>query len=917
MQFDGTWRNAVARAQSDTECPLRIGRRSVDYSDGGYGVTIIGSNVAVKDSEHTWRNRYVEVCGHGSGAVIIPFVGESILFERHYRIATDEYSWELPRGFGNPDETDAQTARRELRENTGLSADDVMVISRIHADAGIMNDDIAVVATRSGSVDYMTPDHSWEAMGFALVPVNELDDFIAAANVNDGITLAALRLLITMSSGKIRAISHESRHEDGPYSGTVYEKPTFDDLDRLNHQSDDLDDDDIKAPNYNAAEKADNDISLYRVNDYDFDDDLDDIRNKFDTASQNLDSLSDALGDNDSDDYTFDIDDGDDDTDFIIHANLDTDSVADKYKTLIDTDGDGRPDSLANFGYGDTDTDDNLTDDDFAFDGDDENGNDDVSVDDYSFDIDDKHDSNLNDEDDTDDDDLDGFDDAYDEDETYNALFGSSDSYKEFSDKRHAIVEYGDDDDKPQNHQQQIYQGENEQVDSAQQQQLDNNADKRTDDDTNDALGTNSETVVTDSDDFDDDDYLESDDDDAPADIKSDMPMLDTDESDKLKSLIAEFSAKHANDINQQHEADNEKGNVTSEVADTDDSKADDNVTPIDMSSDENNDTVNEHDDAAPALDDNDNDEAEDKNDVASNDEIDKTSDDDVNDDDDDEWNDDDVDDDNDWGKIDDDDDENEDDEANDTPQQPLPPMWATEVITTSNAKPQQIGDVMRYLTNGDRSKVGRLIVNFGRREFFIKPIDPDERVTRLDSHNVGRICDGGLVDFDNDEYEQQLKELISTMEDEKKVATADDETENDNNDNETAIADGTADDDKAVQHHDENNNETNEQEDNETIDSANDEQTDETDSDDTSDENNDESTDNKQSQQVDSNDDDTDDDIDDLGIDTDDVIDSMLEEIDDKSLDDLGDMSNLLDDDSSDEDSSDDNDDMSIDDMF
>ena len=105
-----------------------------------------------------------------------------------------------------------------------------------------------------------------------------------------------------------------------------------------------------------------------------------------------------------------------------------------------------------------------------------------------------------------------------------------------------------------------------------------------------------------------------------------------------------------------------------------------------------------------------------------------------------------------------------QDDQPDDEPAQPLPPMWATEVVTSSTAKPEQIGDVVRYLASGDRSKVGRLIVNFGRREFFIKPIDPDERVMRLDSGNVARICDGGLVDFDSDEYEQRLKELIKAM---------------------------------------------------------------------------------------------------------------------------------------------------------
>lgn len=725
MQSSETWREAVARSRYDTECPLSVGGRTIDYSDGGYGVTIVGSNVTAIGTGQSWRNRYLEVRGHGSGAVIIPFVGESILFERHYRVATDEFSWELPRGFGEPDETDAETARRELREETGLLADDVTVISRIHADAGIMNDDIAVVATRSGSIDYLTPEHSWESMGFALVPVAELDDFIAEAGVNDAITLAALRLLVTMSAAKIRPISMERRHEDGPYGDTVYEKPTFDELDRFGIEGDTGD-----------VEQISESVELHPETAY-TESPGDDIMSKFDAASQSLDDLSAVLEDDDpADEYTFDIDDGDGDGTDTGVGYIDGDDDDDGYKTVIDTDGDGLPDTLADIDYGDSIGDgrdsDGLSDDDFDFDGDrgDPLG--------YRFDVDDEQPPAPADMDgwDTDIDDID------DDDAAYEALFGEP--------RRRGHADTAE----PQV-------GEPVATAAAE---------------SPESSRTDYQADMPD----DDDDYLEGDDDDAPADIETgNDPILDDEESDRLKNLIAEFSARHAGEIPEEnksdaegktetvgeegagmHEQDGADGSNGKAAGDTGSHDMDDAAaTEADMDDEPEPEAAAGTDEGVTdggAPGDAEDDADDDTTDGAEGGESGESNPDDNDDDDaDDGWDDDEDG----YGE-----DVESDDNHDDEPAQPLPPMWATEVVTSSTAKPEQIGDVVRYLASGDRSKVGRLIVNFGRREFFIKPIDPDERVMRLDSGNVARICDGGLVDFDSDEYEQRLKELIKSM---------------------------------------------------------------------------------------------------------------------------------------------------------
>lgn len=68
------------------------------------------------------------------------------LLARHWRVATNQWGWEFPRGMGEQGETPEQTAMRELREETALevSEDSVSIVQVIHADTGVLRDAIAV-----------------------------------------------------------------------------------------------------------------------------------------------------------------------------------------------------------------------------------------------------------------------------------------------------------------------------------------------------------------------------------------------------------------------------------------------------------------------------------------------------------------------------------------------------------------------------------------------------------------------------------------------------------------------------------------------------------------------------------------------------------------------------------------------------
>jgi ADP-ribose pyrophosphatase len=55
-------------------------------------------------------------------AAVLPRQGDTCYLIRQYRFAVDRYLLEVPAGTLDPNETPAQTAARELREETGLTA---------------------------------------------------------------------------------------------------------------------------------------------------------------------------------------------------------------------------------------------------------------------------------------------------------------------------------------------------------------------------------------------------------------------------------------------------------------------------------------------------------------------------------------------------------------------------------------------------------------------------------------------------------------------------------------------------------------------------------------------------------------------------------------------------------------------------
>ena len=111
-----------------------------------------------------------------------------------YRYAANYYSWEIPAGGGNPDEEPVEAARRELREEMGLTAESWLELLHLTL-SGAITDQRAVCFVAWGLGQHERKPDEQEVLKRRRVPFPEALRMALGGEITEAISVATILAL--------------------------------------------------------------------------------------------------------------------------------------------------------------------------------------------------------------------------------------------------------------------------------------------------------------------------------------------------------------------------------------------------------------------------------------------------------------------------------------------------------------------------------------------------------------------------------------------------------------------------------------------------------------------------------------------------------------------------------------------------
>ncbi|HWK07202.1 MAG TPA: NUDIX hydrolase [Puia sp.] len=122
-----------------------------------------------------------------------------------YRFTLNQYSWEIPEGGGEIGVPAVESARRELREETGLVAKEWTPILKMHLSNSVTDEDATVFLARQLEQHDAMPEET-EQLVVRKLPFEEAYQMVEKGQITDSMSVAAIlkvKLLMLTNSDLI------------------------------------------------------------------------------------------------------------------------------------------------------------------------------------------------------------------------------------------------------------------------------------------------------------------------------------------------------------------------------------------------------------------------------------------------------------------------------------------------------------------------------------------------------------------------------------------------------------------------------------------------------------------------------------------------------------------------------------------